>query len=323
MMLRVVSALVVAGVLLLSGCGAPGAGKTTGSPVVSPVSSTTTQSQVVDSVVMSDAFGGYSLQLPQGTLRQGTSTGRWGEVRTTYETPAGEVITTIDFSPDFGWSELSEELTTTCPDASEGAQQPIRWAGSTQGGYTGWDRSACGRSDIVTFVDFDEAAAVIYDADGLTPPAWIVAAHENAKSGVAGDALRFLIDHRNDRRVDLDRWATACETVFGSADAIAAAFVTDAKLSGQVYGDGGPSCEYGPLWFGLSDLDDAEPPGRNGWGEFGSDGCRFQDVALYFHECREGDLVVHAGLRRAPTANDRAQLARLVKDARDKVASSS
>lgn len=277
-------------------------------------------------MVPSDPFGGYSLDLPAGTVRTGAVVGRWGEVRTSYQTPAAERVTTIDFAPDFGWSELSEELTSTCPGALEGPQQPIRWAGSDPGGYTGWDRQACrSQANIVTFVDFsDEGVAVIYDANSVTPSAWMVSAVEGARrvSGLAGTELRFLIDHRNDRKVDRAVWADACAKVFGSASDIASAFATEAKLSGEIYGDGGPVCEYGPLFFGLSDLEDVTAPGSYGWGDFGADGCRLQDAALFFYECRQDDVVVHAGLRNAPTDNDRTQIARIVQKVRDQVTTS-
>ena len=110
--------------------------------------------------------------------------------------------------------------------------------------------------------------------------------------------------------------------MFGSASDIGSAFATEAKLSGQVYGDGGPVCEYGPMFFGLMDLDDVAAPGGYGWGDFGADGCRLQDAGLFFYECRQGDVVVQAGLRNAPTDNDRTQIARIVQKVRDQVASS-
>jgi hypothetical protein len=319
----------LAAVLLLSACGAPAA-VSNGTPADNasvPASATTPASaRTAASVVPSDPFGGYSLDLPAGTVRTGAVVGRWGEVRTSYQTPAAERVTTIDFAPDFGWSELSEELTSTCPGALEGPQQPIRWAGSDPGGYTGWDRQACrSQANIVTFVDFsDEGVAVIYDANSVTPSAWMVSAVEGARrvSGLAGTELRFLIDHRNDRKVDRAVWADACAKVFGSASDIASAFATEAKLSGEIYGDGGPVCEYGPLFFGLSDLEDVTAPGSYGWGDFGADGCRLQDAALFFYECRQDDVVVHAGLRNAPTDNDRTQMARIVQRVRDQVTTS-
>lgn len=136
----------LAATLLLSGCGAPAAetAASRGTPASALASATTpAAARVPAGVVASDPFGGYSIELPAGTVRTGALVGKWGEVRTSYQTSAGERVTTIDFSPDFGWSELSEELTTTCPGALEGPQQPIRWAGSDPGGYTGWDRQAC------------------------------------------------------------------------------------------------------------------------------------------------------------------------------------
>lgn len=332
---RGLAALIVAPFLLVSACGAPAtqaasppSGATSATPAVAsgPSSaSATSPAPAGDAVVTSDPFGGYAIDLPQGTLRTGAKVGRWGDTRTMYRTPAGESITTIDFSPDFGWSELSEELTSTCPGASEGPQESIQWGGSDPGGYTGWDRSSCRQSDIVTFVDFsDEGVSVIYDADSPTPAAWIVSAHQTARrvTGIAGHEVRFLIDHRNDRRVDLAVWAEACGKAFGSASDIATAFATEARLSGAIYGDGGPVCEYGQMFFGIADVRQYEAPSPSGWSEFGADDCRFQDVALFFFECRRGDLVVHAGLRKAPTDNDRAQMARIVRDVRDQLPTS-
>ena len=207
----------LAATLVLSGCGAPApeTAAPRGTPASALASATTpAAARVPAGVVTSDPFGGYSLELPAGTVRTGALVGKWGEVRTSYQTPAGERVTTIDFSPDFGWSELSEELTTTCSGALEGPQQPIRWAGSDPGGYTGWDRQACRQlANIVTFVDFsDEGVSVIYDANSVTPSAWIVSAVEGARrvSGIAGYEVRFLVDHRNDRKVDLAVWADAC-----------------------------------------------------------------------------------------------------------------
>lgn len=323
---RRVPALVLASILALSGCGSPveeaAVSGNTRTSTPSALASVTSPSSVGGSVVASEPFGGYSIELPPGTRKTETSVGKWGEVRVNYQTSAGERVTTIDFSPDFGWSELSEELTASCPGAVEGGQQPVLWGGSDQGGYTGWDRRACQQGNMVAFVDFsDEGVSVIYSANSVTPSAWIVSAVENARrvSGLAGNELRFLIDHRNDRKVDLDQWAEACGGVFGSATDIAAAFATDAKLSGQIYGDGGPVCEYTQMFFGITDIDDVTSPGQYGWGDFDSDGCRFQEVALYFYECRQGDLVVQAGLRDAPTENDRTQIARIVKGVRDQV----
>ena len=144
--------------------------------------STAPATPVGDPVTQTDVFNGYSLELPAGTVRTGSTTGEWGEVRTFYQTLAGEQLTTIAFSPDFGWSELSEELTTACPTAEEGPQTPINWGGSYQGGYTTWQRSPCGQSTIVTFTSFGEAEniAVIYDADTASPADWVVTAVERA-----------------------------------------------------------------------------------------------------------------------------------------------
>ena len=134
--------------------------------------------------VVSQQFQGYTIELPAGTrVVLEPTKGQYGEVRTTYHTPAGERLMTIVFSADFGWSEFSEELTYRCPSAIEGPQQPINWAGSLKGGYTGWQMGSCNVPDMVTFVTFsenDSAVAVIYYGSA-TPPSWMVRAIERAE----------------------------------------------------------------------------------------------------------------------------------------------
>ena len=135
--------------------------------------------------VVSQQFQGYTIELPAGTrVVLEPTKGQYGEVRTTYHTPAGERLMTIVFSADFGWSEFSEELTTRCPSAIEGPQQPINWAGSLKGGYTGWHMGDCDLpSELVTFVTFsedDSAVAVVYYGS-TTPPSWMVRAIERAQ----------------------------------------------------------------------------------------------------------------------------------------------
>ena len=135
--------------------------------------------------VPSQQFQGYTIELPAGTrVALEPTKGQYGEVRTTYHTPAGERLMTIVFSADFGWSEFSEELTYRCPSAIEGPQQPINWAGSLKGGYTGWHMGDCDLpSELVTFVTFsedDSAVAVVYYGSA-TPPSWLVSAIERAQ----------------------------------------------------------------------------------------------------------------------------------------------
>ena len=135
--------------------------------------------------VVSQQFQGYTIELPAGTrVVLEPTKGQYGEVRTTYHTPAGERLMTIVFSADFGWSEFSEELTYRCPSAIEGPQQPINWAGSLKGGYTGWHMGDCDLpSELVTFVTFsedDSAVAVVYYGSA-TPPSWLVSAIERAE----------------------------------------------------------------------------------------------------------------------------------------------
>ena len=134
--------------------------------------------------VVSQQFQGYTIELPAGTrvILEPTK-GQYGEVRTTYHTPAGERLMTIVFSADFGWSEFSEELTTQCPGAVEGEQQPINWAGSLKGGYTGWRMEGCDVPDLVTFITFsenDSAVAVVYYGSA-TAPGWLIRAIERAQ----------------------------------------------------------------------------------------------------------------------------------------------
>lgn len=135
--------------------------------------------------VVSQQFQGYTIELPAGTrVVLEPTKGQYGEVRTTYHTPAGERLMTIVFSADFGWSEFSEELTYRCPSAIEGPQQPINWAGSLKGGYTGWHMGDCDLpSELVTFVTFsedDSAVAVVYYGSA-TPPSWLVSAIKRAE----------------------------------------------------------------------------------------------------------------------------------------------
>ena len=133
--------------------------------------------------VPSQQFQGYSIELPAETKVVGEVTGEYGETRVTYLTPVAERIMTIAFAPSFGWSELSEELTSQCPGAIEGPQQPINWAGSLKGGYTGWQMGSCNVPDMVTFVTFsenDSAVAVVYYGS-TTPPSWMVRAIERAE----------------------------------------------------------------------------------------------------------------------------------------------
>ena len=133
--------------------------------------------------VPSQRFQGYSIELPAETKHVDEVTGEHGETRATYLTPFGEVIMTVAFASSFGWSELSEELTSQCPGAIEGPQQPINWAGSLKGGYTGWRMEGCDVPDLVTFITFsenDSAVAVVYYGN-TTPPSWMVRAIERAE----------------------------------------------------------------------------------------------------------------------------------------------
>ena len=134
--------------------------------------------------VPSQQFQGYTIELPAGTrVVLESAKGPYGETRTTYHTPAGERLMTIAFAPDFGWSEFSEELTDRCPDATEGPQQPIYWAGSLKGGYTGWRMEGCDVPDLVTFITFsenDSAVAVVYYGSA-TAPGWLIRAIERAQ----------------------------------------------------------------------------------------------------------------------------------------------
>ena len=133
--------------------------------------------------VPSQQFQGYSIELPAETELVNQTTGTYGETRVTYLTPVAERIMTIAFAPSFGWSEFSEELTTQCPGAIEGPQQPINWAGSLKGGYTGWRMEGCDVPDLVTFITFsenDSAVAVVYYGSA-TAPGWLIRAIERAQ----------------------------------------------------------------------------------------------------------------------------------------------
>ena len=133
--------------------------------------------------VPSQQFQGYSIELPAETKLVNQTTGTYGETRVTYLTPVAERIMTIAFAPSFGWSEFSEELTTQCPGAIEGPQQPINWAGSLKGGYTGWRMEGCDVPDLVTFITFsenDSAVAVVYYGSA-TAPGWLIRAIERAQ----------------------------------------------------------------------------------------------------------------------------------------------
>ena len=133
--------------------------------------------------VLSQQFQGYSIELPAETKLVNQTTGTYGETRVTYLTPVAERIMTIAFAPSFGWSEFSEELTTQCPGAVEGEQQPINWAGSLKGGYTGWRMEGCDVPDLVTFITFsenDSAVAVVYYGSA-TAPGWLIRAIERAQ----------------------------------------------------------------------------------------------------------------------------------------------
>ena len=134
--------------------------------------------------VLSQQFQGYTIELPAETKLVNQTTGTYGETRVTYLTPVAERIMTIAFAPSFGWSEFSEELTYRCPSAIEGPQQPINWAGSLKGGYTGWHMGDCDLpSELVTFVTFsedDSAVAVVYYGSA-TAPGWLIRAIERAQ----------------------------------------------------------------------------------------------------------------------------------------------
>lgn len=152
--------------------------RTTVAPTTSAPSRTT---PVNTTPVVSRVFNRYTIQLPPGTTIVGSQTGRFGEVRTTYKTPAGEQLMTIAFSPDFRWRDYSEELTAKCPSATEGPQTPINWGGSYRGGYTAWDRSKCDQGPLVTFTTFSEVENVAVVQFRVAKPApWLVKAIEKA-----------------------------------------------------------------------------------------------------------------------------------------------
>lgn len=152
--------------------------QTTVAPTTSAPSRTT---PVNTTPVVSQVFNRYTIQLSAGTTIVGSQTGKWGEVRTTYKTPAGEQIMTIAFSPDFRWRDYSEELTKQCPSATEGPQTPINWGGSYKGGYTAWDRSGCDQGPLVTFTTFSEVENVAVVQFRVAKPApWLVKAIERA-----------------------------------------------------------------------------------------------------------------------------------------------
>lgn len=152
--------------------------RTTVAPTTSAPSRTT---PVNTTPVVSQVFNRYTIQLPAGTTIVGSQTGKWGEVRTTYHTPAGEQIMTIAFSADFRWRDYSEELTAKCPSATEGPQTPINWGGSYKGGYTAWDRSKCDQGPLVTFTTFSEVENVAVVQFRVAKPApWLVRAIEKA-----------------------------------------------------------------------------------------------------------------------------------------------
>ncbi len=157
----------------------------TATPSRATVASTTSappQSAPVSTApVVSRMFNRYTIQLPPGTTIVSSQTGKGGEVRTTYKTPAGEQIMTIAFSANFRWRDYSEELTTKCPSATEGPQTPINWGGSYKGGYTAWDRSGCGQGPLVTFTTFSEVENVAVVQLRVAKPApWLVKAVEKA-----------------------------------------------------------------------------------------------------------------------------------------------
>lgn len=151
-------------------------------PTVASTTSAPPQSAPVSTTpVVSQVFNRYTIQLPAGTTIVSSQTGKWGEVRTTYKTPAGEQIMTIAFSPDFRWRDYSEELTKQCPSATEGPQTPINWGGSYKGGYTAWDRSKCDQGPLVTFTTFSEVENVAVVQFRVAKPApWLVRAIEKA-----------------------------------------------------------------------------------------------------------------------------------------------
>ena len=150
--------------------------QTTVAPTTSAAVRTTSTAPVVSRV-----FNRYTINFPAGTTMVGSQTGKWGEVRTTYHTPAGEQIMTIAFSADFRWRDYSEELTAKCPSATEGPQTPINWGGSYKGGYTAWDRSKCDQGPLVTFTTFSEVENVAVVQFRVAKPApWLVRASEKA-----------------------------------------------------------------------------------------------------------------------------------------------
>ncbi|MFZ1599872.1 hypothetical protein IPP92_04055 [Candidatus Saccharibacteria bacterium] len=150
--------------------------QTTVAPTTSAAVRTTSTAPVVSRV-----FNRYTINFPAGTTMVGSQTGKWGEVRTTYHTPAGEQIMTIAFSADFRWRDYSEELTAKCPSATEGPQTPINWGGSYKGGYTAWDRSKCDQGPLVTFTTFSEVENVAVVQFRVAKPApWLVRAIEKA-----------------------------------------------------------------------------------------------------------------------------------------------
>ena len=150
--------------------------QTTVAPTTSAAVRTTSTAPVVSRV-----FNRYTINFPAGTTMVGSQTGKWGEVRTTYHTPAGEQIMTIAFSADFRWRDYSEELTAKCPSATEGPQTPINWGGSYKGGYTAWDRSKCDQGPLVTFTTFSEVENVAVVQFRVAKPApWLVKAVEKA-----------------------------------------------------------------------------------------------------------------------------------------------
>lgn len=158
----------------------PSASPSSTAPVASPPVATPAASSSAKADITS-IFNGYTIALPAGSVLVDSAKGKYGDVRTTYRTPAGETLMTIAFSGNFGWSEFSEEQTTRCPTASEGKQVPITWGGSFPGGYTGWNMKGCAK-DMVTFTTFSDVenvAVVYYGAS--TPPQWLVRAIELAR----------------------------------------------------------------------------------------------------------------------------------------------
>ncbi|QQS68155.1 hypothetical protein IPP24_04045 [Candidatus Saccharibacteria bacterium] len=102
--------------------------QTTVAPTTSAAVRTTSTAPVVSRV-----FNRYTINFPAGTTMVGSQTGKWGEVRTTYHTPAGEQLMTIAFLARFQVAGLQRGADGQVPECHRGPADPHQLGWVLQG----------------------------------------------------------------------------------------------------------------------------------------------------------------------------------------------